>query len=119
MSVLAGRGHLAISILEECTENVFGSRALVLPSFKKNKNQSFKFQKIIKINYNIVSVVVYKYAKFYYGLLCFVSYTKITKFDKICKFEIYILRSRCLLFLCSLKYKLFEQDFLYIGGTNS
>jgi hypothetical protein len=34
-----------------------------------------------------------------------------TKSDKTSRFEIYILRSRRLLFLCSLKYKVFEQDF--------
>jgi hypothetical protein len=73
----------------------------------------------MKINSDIVSVVVYKYAKFYYEILYIVSYTKITKSDKICRFEIYILRSRCLLFLCSPKYKLFEQDFLHVGGINS
>jgi hypothetical protein len=41
---------------------------------KKKKNQSFKIQKIMKINYNIVSVVVYKYDKFYYEILCIVIY---------------------------------------------
>jgi hypothetical protein len=40
-------------------------------------------------------------------------------FYKICRFEIYILRSRCLSFLCSPKYKVFEQDFLHVGGINS
>jgi hypothetical protein len=36
----------------------------------------------------MVSVVFYKYAKFYYKILCIVSYTKKKKSDKICRFEI-------------------------------
>jgi hypothetical protein len=47
-----------------------------------------------------------------------VHYKKITKTDKICIFEIYILSSRRLLFLCSPKYKIFEQDFLHVGRIN-
>jgi hypothetical protein len=73
----------------------------------------------VKINQDIVNDVIYKYAKFYYEILCIVGYTKIRKFDKIYRFEIYILRSRCFSFLCSPKYKVFEQDVLHIGGINS
>jgi hypothetical protein len=35
----------------------------------------------------------------------FLCYTKITKYNKTCRFEIYILRFTCLSFLCSSKYK--------------
>jgi hypothetical protein len=77
------------------------------------------FQKIMKINQDIVNDVIYKYAKFYYEILCIVGYTKITKSGKIYIFEVYILRSRCLSFLCSPKYKVFEQDFLHVGGIKS
>jgi hypothetical protein len=73
----------------------------------------------MKINQDMVNDVIYKYAKFYYEILCIMGYTKITKYGKIYRFKVYILRSRRLLFLCSLKYKVFEQDFLHIGGINS
>jgi hypothetical protein len=73
----------------------------------------------MKINQDMVNDVIYKYAKFYYEILCIMGYTKITKYGKIYRFEVYILRSRRLSFLCSLKYKVFKQDFLHIGGINS
>jgi hypothetical protein len=73
----------------------------------------------MKINQGTVNHVIYKYVKFYYEILYIVGYTKITKSDKICTFEIYILKSTCLLFLCSPKYKVFEQDFWLVGGINS
>jgi hypothetical protein len=86
------------------------------------------FQKIRKINQNIVNDVIYKYVKFYYEILCIVGYiikksSKIYNFflqkSKIYRFEVYILRSRRLSFLCSPKYSVFEQKFLHIGGINS
>jgi hypothetical protein len=58
------------------------------------------FQKIMKINQDIVNDVIYTYAKFYYEFFCIVGYTKITKSGKIYRFEVYILRSRLLSFLC-------------------
>jgi hypothetical protein len=58
------------------------------------------------------------YAKFHSKILCIVGYTKIIKSNKICRFETYILRFRCLSFLCSPKYKVFIQDFLHVGGIN-
>jgi hypothetical protein len=73
----------------------------------------------MKINLGIVNDVTYKHAKFYYEILCIVSYTKITKSGKICRFEIYILRSRRLSFLCSLNCKVFDHDFLHVCGINS
>jgi hypothetical protein len=73
----------------------------------------------MEINQDIVNDVIYKYAKFYYDFFCIVGYTKITKSDKICRFEIYILRSRRFSFLCSPKYKVFAQDFLHAGAINS
>jgi hypothetical protein len=98
------------------TKTDFGSRALVLPPFKLYiKKHSFLLSKIMKINQDIVNDVIYTYAEIYYKILCIVIYTKITKSDKICGFEIYILRSRHLLFLCSPKYKVLEQDFLHVG----
>jgi hypothetical protein len=48
-----------------------------------------------------------------------VGYTKITKSDKIYRFEIYILRFRRLSFLGRTKYKVFAQDFLHVGAINS
>jgi hypothetical protein len=77
------------------------------------------FQKIMKINQDIVNDVIYKYAKFYYKILCIVGYAKITKSGKIYRFEVYILRSRRLSFLCSPKYKVFEQNILHVGGIKS
>jgi hypothetical protein len=41
------------------------------------------FQKIMKINKNIVNDVICKYPKFYYEILYIVGYTKITKSAKI------------------------------------
>jgi hypothetical protein len=73
----------------------------------------------MKINLYISNDVIYKYANFYYEILYIVGYIKITKSDKICRFEIYILRSRCLPFLCSPNYKVFEYDFLHICGIKS
>jgi hypothetical protein len=52
----------------------------------------------MKINQATVNDVIYKYAKFCYEILFIMGYTKITKSDKMCTFEIYILRSICLLF---------------------
>jgi hypothetical protein len=43
-----------------------------------------KFQKIMKINLDIVNDVTNKNAKFYYKIICIVGYKKITKSDKIC-----------------------------------
>jgi hypothetical protein len=73
----------------------------------------------MKINQDIVNDVIYKYVKFHYEILCIAGYTKITKFGKVYRFELYILRSRRLLFLCSPKYNVFEQEFLHVGGINS
>jgi hypothetical protein len=73
----------------------------------------------MKINLNIVNDVINKYAKIDYEILCIVGYTKITKSDKIYRFEIYILKSRHLSFLCSTKYNVFEHEFLHFCGTNS
>jgi hypothetical protein len=73
----------------------------------------------MNINLDIVNDVTYKYAKFYYKILCIMGYTKVTKSDKIYRFEIYILRSRHLSFFCRPKYKVFEHDFLYICRINS
>jgi hypothetical protein len=73
----------------------------------------------MKINLDVVIDVTYKYAKFYYKILCIMGYTKVTKSNKIDRFEIYILRSRHLSFLCRPKYKVFEHEFLYICGINS
>jgi hypothetical protein len=73
----------------------------------------------MKINWDIVNDVMYKYENFHYEILFIVEYTKITKSDKLYRFKIYIFRSRSLLFLCSQGYKVFEHDFLHIGGINS
>jgi hypothetical protein len=73
----------------------------------------------MKINQDIVNDVIYKYAKFYYKILCIEGYTKITKSSKIYRFEVYILRSRRLSFLCSPKYKVFEQVFFHGGGIKT
>jgi hypothetical protein len=73
----------------------------------------------MKTNLDIVIDVAYKYAKFWYEILCIVGYTEMTKSDKIGRFEIYILRSTCLLFLCSPEYKVFKHDYLHICGINS
>jgi hypothetical protein len=70
----------------------------------------------VKINWDIVNDVIYKYEKFHYFI---VGYTKITKSDKLYRFKIYILRSRWLLFLFSQEYKVFEHVFLHVGGINS
>jgi hypothetical protein len=72
----------------------------------------------MKINEDIVNDVIYKYAKFYYKILCIVGYTKITKSSKIYRFKVYILRPRRLSFLCSLKYIILKKDFLHAGGIN-
>jgi hypothetical protein len=48
----------------------------------------------MKINMGIVNVVTYKRAKNYYKFLYIIGYTNITKYDKICRLNIYILRSR-------------------------
>jgi hypothetical protein len=55
----------------------------------------------MNINLDIRNDVNYKHAKFYYVILCIASYTKISKSDKICRFEIYILKYTHLSFLCS------------------
>jgi hypothetical protein len=73
----------------------------------------------MKLDQDMVNDMIYKYAKFYYKILCIMGYTKITNYGKIYRFEVYILRSRRLSFLCSPKYKVFEQDFLHVGGINS
>jgi hypothetical protein len=59
----------------------------------------------MKINLDIINDATYKHAKFYYEILYTVGYTKIKKSNKVCRFEIYILRSRHLPVLCSPKYK--------------
>jgi hypothetical protein len=71
----------------------------------------------MKINLDIVNNVIYKYAKFYYDFFLYCGLHKITKFDKIYGFEIYILRSRHLFFIP--KYKIFEHIFLHVYGINS
>jgi hypothetical protein len=49
----------------------------------------------MKINLDIVNNITYKYAKFYYEILYIIGYTKITKSDKICIFEMYVLSHFC------------------------
>jgi hypothetical protein len=39
--------------------------------------------KNMKINQDMINDVIYKYAKFYYEILCIVGYTKLTKSEKI------------------------------------
>jgi hypothetical protein len=41
----------------------------------------------MKINMDIVNNVTYKHAKLYYKILYVISYIKITKSDKICRFK--------------------------------
>jgi hypothetical protein len=73
----------------------------------------------MKINLGIVNDVTYKHPKCYYEILCIVGYTKITNMMKFIYLKISILSSRLLSFLCILKYKLFEQNFLHVCGINS
>jgi hypothetical protein len=73
----------------------------------------------MKINLDMVNDIIYNYVKFYCKILYIMGYTKITRSDKICRFEIYIHRSRRLSFLCSLKYKKVRHIFFYICGINS
>jgi hypothetical protein len=63
----------------------------------------------MKMKWDMVNDVTYKYAKFCYEIICIVGYIKIKKSDKNYRFEIY--RSRRLLFLCSSKYKVFAKIF--------
>jgi hypothetical protein len=73
----------------------------------------------MKINLDIVKDVTYEYAKLYYEILCIVGYTKIINLRKFVDLKIYVLRSRLLTFLCSLKYNVFEYDFFHVCGINS
>jgi hypothetical protein len=65
----------------------------------------------MKINMDIENDVIYKYVNFNDKIPCIMGYIKIKNSDKICRIVIYILKSRCFSFLCSLKYKVFEYDF--------
>jgi hypothetical protein len=72
----------------------------------------------MQINQDIGNDVICKYAKFYYEILCIVGYTKIKKLIKFVDLK-YTLRFRSFSFLCSPKYKVFEQNILHVGGINS
>jgi hypothetical protein len=58
----------------------------------------------------------YKQEMFWYGIPYMVGYTKMTKSNKNCRCEIYIVRSTYLSFLCSPKHKLFEHVFQMTVG---
>jgi hypothetical protein len=47
----------------------------------------------MKINPDIVNDVTCRHEKIHNKILCIVIYTKITKSNKICRFNVYILRS--------------------------
>jgi hypothetical protein len=70
----------------------------------------------MKINQDKLNDFIYKYANFYYEILCIVGYTKITKSDKIYRFEVYILRSRRLPFFVAQNTKYLNNIFCMLVG---
>jgi hypothetical protein len=72
----------------------------------------------MKIYPDIVNDVTYKHAKFYYEIRYIMGYKKITNCGNICRFENIYNRSKCLVFLCSKKYKVFEYGFLHVHRIN-
>jgi hypothetical protein len=72
----------------------------------------------MKINLDIVNGITYKH-KFFLRNTLYCKLHKNNKSGKICRLEIYVLRSRHVSFLCSPKYKVFEYDFLHIYEINS
>jgi hypothetical protein len=68
------------------------------------------FQKIIKINMDIVIDIIYKHKKCHYHIRCILGYIKITKCGKLCRFEYTYSDLHVCYFLCSLKNEVFELD---------
>jgi hypothetical protein len=65
---------------------LFCFQASVILLFYFSLNVYFTF-KNMKINLDMANNVTYKHAKFYYKILYIVGSTKISKYDKICRFK--------------------------------
>jgi hypothetical protein len=64
-----------------------------------------------KKNLHIVDDVTYKHMQIFNTNSLYYGLHKMIKSGKNCRFEIYMLKSSNLLFLCSLEYKVVEHNF--------
>jgi hypothetical protein len=68
----------------------------------------------MKPNLDIVSCIIQACEFLIQAYVCIMRYAKMTKSDNIRTWNICMLRSTCLSFLCILEYQVFESDFIHV-----